>query len=218
MQEKICLKRTGNTGHFMESERNLYEYSNSFRHHTSGICTTGSECLRSGLSHHWIKLNRQYHIEPSKTFNSLPHTEVDGARHGITFTPHIISTHYLTQRQTSSLQLLISQQTNFNSLPHTEVDIFSTISKVCVFHISTHYLTQRQTNLCMMYSSLFKISTHYLTQRQTRKDFVFVVCECISTHYLTQRQTSFYTFSNIVDGISTHYLTQRQTDGKSYGA
>lgn len=55
MQEKICLKRTGNTGHFMESERNLYEYSNSFRHHTSGICTTGSECLRSGLSHHWIK-------------------------------------------------------------------------------------------------------------------------------------------------------------------
>ena len=55
MQEKICLKRTGNTGHFMESERNLYEYSNSFRHHTSGICTTGSEYLRYGLSHHWIK-------------------------------------------------------------------------------------------------------------------------------------------------------------------
>lgn len=27
-----------------------------------------------------IGLNRQYHIEPSKTFNSLPHTEVD-ARH-----------------------------------------------------------------------------------------------------------------------------------------
>ena len=24
-----------------------------------------------------IGLNRQYHIEPSKTFNSLPHTEVD---------------------------------------------------------------------------------------------------------------------------------------------
>ena len=83
MQEKICLKRTGNTGHFMESERNLHEYSNSFRHHTSGICTTGSECLRSGLSHHWIKLNRQYHIEPSKmkedilqTLSSLP-SDVD---------------------------------------------------------------------------------------------------------------------------------------------
>ena len=55
MQEKICLKRTGNTGYFMESERNLYEYGNSFRHHTSGICTTGSEYLRSELSHHWIK-------------------------------------------------------------------------------------------------------------------------------------------------------------------
>ena len=44
-----------------------------------------------------IGLNRQYHIEPSKTFNSLPHTEVD---HVCVNAPMsiIISTHYLTQR------------------------------------------------------------------------------------------------------------------------
>ena len=120
MQEKICLKRTGNTGHFMESERNLYEYSNSFRHHTSGICTTGSECLRSGLSHHWIKLNRQYHIEPSKTFNSLPHTEVDK----ITMHRCIWTIQY------------------FNSLPHTEVDVVIHNHHICR-SISTHYLTQK---------------------------------------------------------------------------
>ena len=44
-----------------------------------------------------IGLNRQYHIEPSKTFNSLPHTEVDfGQRSPVSFDR--ISTHYLTQR------------------------------------------------------------------------------------------------------------------------
>ena len=44
-----------------------------------------------------IGLNRQYHIEPSKTFNSLPHTEVDGifiVNNAFTS----ISTHCLTQR------------------------------------------------------------------------------------------------------------------------
>ena len=46
-----------------------------------------------------IGLNRQYHIEPSKTFNSLPHTEVD------------------TMKAKSALLFF-----NFNSLPHTEVD------------------------------------------------------------------------------------------------
>ena len=44
-----------------------------------------------------IGLNRQYHIEPSKTFNSLPHTEVDLDVADSGRVP-IISTHYLTQR------------------------------------------------------------------------------------------------------------------------
>ena len=46
-----------------------------------------------------IGLNWQYHIEPSKTFNSLPHTEVD-RRDTCCFYTHFY----------------------FNSLPHTEVD------------------------------------------------------------------------------------------------
>ena len=44
-----------------------------------------------------IGLNRQYHIEPSKTFNSLPHTEVDTTGF-ISRDQFRISTHYLTQR------------------------------------------------------------------------------------------------------------------------
>ena len=46
-----------------------------------------------------IGLNRQYHIEPSKTFNSLPHTEVNS----------------------ESIHCWMAAG-DFNSLPHTEVD------------------------------------------------------------------------------------------------
>ena len=45
-----------------------------------------------------IGLNRQYHIEPSKTFNSLPHTEVDTFFLLSVEEMKDISTHYLTQR------------------------------------------------------------------------------------------------------------------------
>ena len=44
-----------------------------------------------------IGLNRQYHIEPSKTFNSLPHTEVDEGKPEWMIRADI-STHYLTLR------------------------------------------------------------------------------------------------------------------------
>ena len=45
-------------------------------------CTTLLEYVQQaqnicGTDFPIIGLNRQYHIEPSKTFNSLPHTEVD---------------------------------------------------------------------------------------------------------------------------------------------
>ena len=67
-----------------------------------------------------IGLNRQYHIEPSKTFNSLPHTEVDK----ITMHRCIWTIQY------------------FNSLPHTEVDVVIHNHHICR-SISTHYLTQK---------------------------------------------------------------------------
>ena len=101
MQEKICLKRTGNTGHFMESERNLYEYSNSFRHHTSGICTTGSEYLRYGLSHHWIKS-----AIPHRTLKNIQLTTSHRGRRLCWYDSRrfrSISTHYLTPRKLQSL-------------------------------------------------------------------------------------------------------------------
>ena len=67
-----------------------------------------------------IGLNRQYHIEPSKTFNSLPHTEVDYRLH-----------------------LLLLHRLYFNSLPHTEVDRCKPSARQIHRNISTHYLTQR---------------------------------------------------------------------------
>ena len=140
MQEKICLKRTGNTGHFMESERNLYEYSNSFRHHTSGICTTGSECLRSGLSHHWIK-------------SAIPHRTLKNIQ---------LTTSHRGRPRASSW---ILEFRNFNSLPHTEVDFSSlhSIPNSFLFQLTTSHRGRRQCNSVTL--SQFFISTHYLTQR-----------------------------------------------------
>ena len=112
-----------------------------------------------------IGLNRQYHIEPSKTFNSLPHTEVDFFE----FLYHhqkTISTHYLTQRQTY-----------ISEYYHLDTDI------------STHYLTQRQTKQRTLRGKEDVISTHYLTQRQTFISRDQFRKGLISTHYLTQRQT-----------------------------
>ena len=65
-------------------------------------CTTLLEYVQQaqnicGTDFPIIGLNRQYHIEPSKTFNSLPHTEVDWIPLKILLELHI-STHYLTQR------------------------------------------------------------------------------------------------------------------------
>ena len=186
MQEKICLKRTGNTGHFMESERNLYEYSNSFRHHTSGICTTGSEYLRYGLSHHWIKS-----AIPHRTLKNIQLTTSHRGRlpqYHLPFNFEYISTHYLTQRQTNLSDDAVS-----------------------LVIISTHYLTQRQTTIQLVKLLKLQISTHYLTQRQTIQMFEICGAIDISTHYLTQRQTG-TALLNILDyDISTHYLTQRQT-------
>ena len=118
MQEKIWLKCTGNTGHIMEFERNLYEYSNSFRHHTSGICTTGSEYLRYGLSHHWIKS-----AIPHRTLKNI---QLTTSHRGRLIFPTTLSRLWLFQLTTSHRgrrQL--------------------TIDQVLHPHISTHYLTQR---------------------------------------------------------------------------
>ena len=130
-------------------------------------------------------------------FNSLPHTEVDTrcqypgiprnqfqlttshrGRQCIrtAYTGNLISTHYLTQRQTVSLWHPTAK---------------------CV--ISTHYLTQRQTNSCNR--RLFRrihISTHYLTQRQTILRDNCLCNHVISTHYLTQRQTQLTLVSSTV--------------------
>ena len=74
----------------------------------------------------------------ARHFNSLPHAEVDGRVWKSSGTT-CISTHYLTQRQTTSGTRLLSDLLHFNSLPHAEVDNHLTIqsSSSSVFQLTT---------------------------------------------------------------------------------
>ena len=186
MQEKICLKRTGNTGHFMESERNLYEYSNSFRHHTSGICTTGSEYLRYGLSHHWIKS-----AIPHRTLKNIQLTTSHRGRHhslmGVVFAI-CISTHYLTQRQTGSpLKFCLN----------------------CIFQLTTSHRGRQTVKFCFSGSAIFQLTTSH------RGRHLFPVISSVkdlfqlTTSHRGRRSEAALEASEEI--ISTHYLTQRQT-------
>ena len=110
----------------MESERNLYEYSHSFRHHTSGICTTGSEYLRYGLSHHWIKS-----AIPHRTLKNIQLTTSHRGRQDHHAPLHLdnpifqLTTSHRGRRRNPQSSHLPEY---FNSLPHTEVD--------SIYHIS----------------------------------------------------------------------------------
>ena len=101
----------------------------------------------------------------------------------------IISTHYLTQRQT------IQQVAQGNRI-----------------YISTHYLTQRQTHCMRFHYILFFISTHYLTQRQTcacSEDDTISLQFQLTTSHRGRLEIALKRLKII--NISTHYLTQRQT-------
>ena len=89
-----------------------------------------------------IGLNRQYHIEPSKTFNSLPHTEVDIIPLWALFSPFAFQLTTSHRGRRRPLESRSNAEHHFNSLPHTEVDHAIT-SLFLLLHISTHYLTQR---------------------------------------------------------------------------
>ena len=118
-----------------------------------------------------IGLNRQYHIEPSKTFNSLPHTEVDSAaveifslfclfqlttshrgrrcEHLHTVNPCLFQL-TTSHRGRRSRMLLFSVKSDFNSLPHTEVDCpfshFYFLLKL--FQLTTSHRGRRLTDIC----------------------------------------------------------------------
>ena len=124
---------------------------------------------------------------------------------------NIISTHYLTQRQTMLYRFPMK-----------------------MYSISTHYLTQRQTQMQQILEEyqLFQLTTshrgrplralqktsmlyfnslpHTEVDNDQRKEWLR---KYISTHYLTQRQTLVYENTTSSIAISTHYLTQRQTTG-----
>ena len=162
MQEKICLKRTGNTGHFMESERNLYEYSNSFRHHTSGICTTGSEYLRYGLSHHWIKS-----AIPHRTLKNIQLTTSHRGRH--IFLNIII--------WTQIFQLTTSHRGRLNK-EHFE-------EKKMLFQLTTSHRGRHLFPVISSVKDLFQLTTSHRGRRSGAA--LEASEEIISTHYLTQR-------------------------------
>ena len=135
-----------------------------------------------------IGLNRQYHIEPSKTFNSLPHTEVD----------------FLVEQSLHFHQ-------NFNSLPHTEVDCIGAMCVCSGVDISTHYLTQRQTGFSVVDGDMKISSTHYLTQRQTVFARYSIAVEFNFNSLPHTEVDHLWCKMLLRSDISTHYLTQRQT-------
>ena len=168
-------------------------------------------------------------------FNSLPHTEVDSisyllfsfsrsfqlttSHRGRPYTRKriragkIISTHYLTQRQTAAGRhshitpvfqlttshrgrLVTSRLTDtkeyFNSLPHTEVDEGMTKEEAKAMVISTHYLTQRQTNIRPVHHLL---QSHFNSLPHTEVDSnLSQNSERISINYITNRTINLYFF------------------------
>ena len=230
MQEKICLKRTGNTGHFMESERNLYEYSNSFRHHTSGICTTGSEYLRYGLSHHWIKS-----AIPHRTLKNIQLTTSHRGRHhslmGVVFAI-CISTHYLTQRQTGSpLKFCLNCIFQLTTSHRGRQTVKFCFSGSAIFQLTTSHRGRHIFLNIIIWTQIFQLTTSHrgrlnkehfeekkmLFQLTTshRGRHLFPVISSVkdlfqltTSHRGIRREASLEASEEI---ISTHYLTQRQT-------
>ena len=145
----------------MESERNLYEYSHSFRHHTSGICTTGSEYLRYGLSHHWIKS-----AIPHRTLKNI---QLTTSHRGRQYISHLLKMVYIFQLTTSHRGRHLDRksyllQKHFNSLPHTEVD--KLMMEFSFSHSHFNSLPHTEVDKAVYLNAItITISTHYLTQR-----------------------------------------------------
>ena len=110
-----------------------------------------------------IGLNRQYHIEPSKTFNSLSHTEVDSIYH-ISWRWYIY----------------------FNSLPHTEVDGICSLLHRCRIHFNSlpHTEVDRRTSNELLASLYFNSLPHTEVDKAVYLNAITIT---ISTHYFTQR-------------------------------
>ena len=101
----------------------------------------------------------------------------------------VISTHYLTQRQTQSRH------------------------ECCVRWIF-QLTTSRRGRPYIIGEGLTDAAFQLTTSRKGRRCRISIKCygSSISTHYLTQRQTRFWWSVPLFLKISTHYLTQRQTD------
>ena len=146
----------------------------------------------------------------SYTFNSRPHTEVDG---DVSCTPlnRSLSTHDLTRRSTSwkqsnnpmlclSTHDLTRRSTviaetekpgflSFNSRPHTEVDASRDFvrSFSVVFQLTTSHGGRRLFRLLSILR--YHLSTHDLTRRSTVRLPQETHPEVLSTHDLTRRST-----------------------------
>ena len=92
-----------------------------------------------------IGLNRQYHIEPSKTFNSLPHTEVDGFN--CSYSSGILY---------------------FNSLPHTEVDQAVRRGDIYyIFQLTTSHRGRRIQDKYLEAYQLFQLTTSHRGRQES---------------------------------------------------
>ena len=155
-----------------------------------------------------IGLNRQYHIEPSKTFNSLPHTEVDSCRF-MRLLNHVYFNSLPHTEVDAWSPSIARRATYFNSLPHTEVDEAVALFEAAVKYFNSLPHTEVDTE-CMEisgYTNTFQLTTSHRGRRPDQEH--------------QHRQTYFNSLPHTeVDGgsgsgtnpdnpISTHYLTQR---------
>ena len=162
----------------------------------------------NSLPHTEVDFSATSQLSPAFDFNSLPHTEVDVLQHFSGRGIHI-STHYLTQRQTSEkhlcttlslFQLTTSHRgrrfpfarISFNILfqlttsHRGRLPFTRSPTQLTVFQLTTSHRGRRMVNLTEHDLSIFQLTTSH----RGRQIVVFLSGDVfISTHYLTQRQT-----------------------------
>ena len=111
-----------------------------------------------------IGLNRQYHIEPSKTFNSLPHTEVDIIPLWALFSPFAFQLTTSHRGRHIFLNIIIWTQ---------------------IFQLTTSHRGRLNKEHFEEKKMLFQLTTSH-RGRQHFRHYQWQL-HCISTHYLTQR-------------------------------
>ena len=179
------------------------------------------------------RLGNHLTVWREKYFNSQPHEEADGQGSANVWYHASISTHSLTKRLTSLMEVGGTVKRYFNSQPHEEADSASWLSTVSgtIFQLTasrrgwritvhpslnliTYFNSQPHEEADLMLCSPFlrcSISTHSLTKRLTA---VWIPLDSLNTFQLTASRRGWQLLPEVIsplNSISTHSLTKRLT-------